>query len=96
MTVPSASRTGNALTRNSRSLAAISLNDEVLLTEIGCVDMTSLTTAVIIVSSPADKNEPSAISPVSSAPQSRPGAGRAGRAVGPAQAGWRSPNRLPR
>jgi hypothetical protein len=51
-TFPSASRTGNALTRHSRSLAAISLNGVVLRTDIGSEDMTSLTAAFIVITQP--------------------------------------------
>jgi hypothetical protein len=52
VTRPSASRTGNALTRSSRSLAAISLNDVLSLTHTGRADMTSLTTAFIGITLP--------------------------------------------
>ena len=48
VTFPSASRTGNALTRHSRSLAAISRNNAVLLTETGSADMTSWTVFILI------------------------------------------------
>ena len=48
VTFPSASRTGNALTRHSRSLAAISWNNAVSLTHTGSVDMTSLTVFILI------------------------------------------------
>src|ERR1700751_5709515 len=49
ITVPSSSSTGNALTRYSRSRAAISLNEAVFRTEIGWADMTSWTTAFIVI-----------------------------------------------
>src|SRR5262249_12068852 len=69
VTVPSASRTGSALTRHSRSLAAISLNDTVSLTHTGSADMTSLTVFILItlqvvpyapslVPGPPDRAEP--------------------------------------
>jgi hypothetical protein len=48
VTFPCASRTGNALTRHSRSLAAISRNDAVSLTHTGSVDTTSLTVFILI------------------------------------------------
>ena len=48
ITFPSASSTGNALTRHSRSLAAISRNDAVSLTDTGSADMTSLTVFIFI------------------------------------------------
>ena len=48
VTFPCASRTGNALTRHSRSLAAISRNDAVSLTHTGSVDITSLTVSILI------------------------------------------------
>jgi hypothetical protein len=45
---PCASRTGNALTRHSQSLAAISRNDALSLTHTGSADMTSLTVFILI------------------------------------------------
>src|SRR5689334_3927024 len=48
VTLPCASRTGNALTRHSRSLPAISRNDAVSPTHTGSVDMTSSTVFILI------------------------------------------------
>ena len=49
MTLPSASTTGSALTRNRRSAAAISLKVAPRLTTTTSVVMTSLTVAFIVV-----------------------------------------------